>query len=299
MSLELDERHHAMLAAMGIELPFLQPVPSASSKQAAATLQPQPPSTEQAFVDTLSPAVRRMSLAALSQGQTPESVEGETISAAPAEIALETAATASNSAEFDTKSAVQAAKPAWAAPKKGVSKQVPEAVPIVWTADFSGEDGTGRSLSLAPAIGCCLLLIDQASGEGGRLFKPEAQTLLANILRAAQLAPEQVVVSAIAPAHPHATPSAADLQTIAAHWQTQIASVQPSVILLMGRLALRSLLASDAPLGKLREQTQSFAGVPTLASYPPEYLLRNPADKAKAWRDWVSASRLVRERAAS
>lgn len=295
MSLELDERHHAMLAAMGIELPFLQPVPSASSKQAAATLQPQPPSTEQAFVDTLSPAVRRMSLAALSQGQTPESVEGETISAAPAEIALETAATASNSAEFDTKSAVQAAKPAWAAPKKIAFKQVPEAAPIVWTADFSGEDGAGRSLSLAPATGCCLLLIDQASGEGGRLFKPEAQTLLANILRAAQLAPEQVVVSAIAPAHPHATPSAADLQTIAAHWQTQIASVQPSVILLMGRLALRSLLASDAPLGKLREQTQAFAGVPTLASYPPEYLLRNPADKAKAWRDWCTAARMVKQ----
>ena len=295
MSLELDERHHAMLAAMGIELPFLRPVPSAASKQAATTPPQQPPSIEQAFVDTLSPAVRRMSLAALSQGQSPEPIAAEAFSAAPAEIAVEAAATASNTADFDTKTAIQAAKPAWAAPKKGVAKQVPDAAPIVWTADFSGEDGAGRSLSLAPATGCCLLLIDQASGEAGRLFKPEAQTLLANILRAAQLAPEQVVVSAIAPAHPHATPSAADLQTIAAHWQMQIASVQPSVILLMGRLALRSLLASDAPLGKLREQTQNFAGVPTLASYPPEYLLRNPADKAKAWRDWCTAARMVKE----
>ena len=288
MSLELDERQHAMLAAMGIELPFLQTVSSAASKAAAP-----PHSIEQPFVDTLSPAVRRMSLAALSQGQTPEAEAPASPAQADAVISAEP-----NTAELEVKTAIQAAKPAWAAPKKGVAKQVPEAAPIVWTADFSGEDGAGRSLSLAPASGCCLLLIDQASGEGGRLFKPEAQTLLTNILRAAQLTPEQVVVSAIAPAHPHATPSAADLQTIAAHWQTQIASVQPSVILLMGRLALRSLLASDAPLGKLREQTQSFAGVPTLASYPPEYLLRNPADKAKAWRDWCTAARMVREHSA-
>ena len=293
MSLELDERQHAMLAAMGIELPFLQTVPSAASKP-AATAAPPPHSIEQPFVDTLSPAVRRMSLAALSQGQTP----APEVPASPAQADADVSAVEPNTAELEVKTAIQAAKPAWAAPKKGVAKQVPEAAPIVWTADFSGEDGAGRSLSLAPASGCCLLLIDQASGEGGRLFKPEAQTLLTNILRAAQLTPEQVVVSAIAPAHPHATPSAADLQTIAAHWQTQIASVQPSVILLMGRLALRSLLASDAPLGKLREQTQSFAGVPTLASYPPEYLLRNPADKAKAWRDWCTAARMVREHSA-
>ena len=293
MSLELGERQHAMLAAMGIELPFLRPVSSSTPSKAAAAAPP-PHSIEQPFVDTLSPAVRRMSLAALSQGQTPEAEAP----ARPAQTDAAKSATEANTAELEAKTAIQAAKPAWAAPKKGVTRPVPEAAPIVWTADFSGEDGAGRSLSLAPATGCCLLLIDQASGEGGRLFKPEAQTLLANILRAAQLAPEQVVVSAIAPAHPHATPSAADLQTIATHWQTQIAGIQPSVILLMGRLALRSLLASDAPLGKLREQTQSFAGVPTLASYPPEYLLRNPADKAKAWRDWCTAASMVREHSA-
>lgn len=287
MSLELDERQHAMLAAMGIDLPYLQPAAPAqavahtmTNKAAASS-----PASNQALVDTLSPAVRGMTLSAIRQGQTPAE-------AAP----QETAPAANNHAELEVKIATQAVKPAWEATKKEVKTKV-AAAPINWTEPFSAEDGHGRRVEQAPT-GCCLLLIDQATGEGGRLFKPEAQTLLANILRAAQLTPEQVVVSAIAPAHPHATPSAADLQTIAAHWQAQIASLQPSVILLLGRVALRSLLASEAPLGKLREHDHAVAGITTLASYPPDYLLRNPADKAKAWRDWASASRLVKERAA-
>ena len=282
MSLELDERQHAMLAAMGIDLPYLRPAaPTTAPKEAAAS----PPACNQALVDTLSPAVRGMTLSAIRQGQTPAE-------AAP----QETAPAANNHAELEEKTVIQTVKPAWAATKKEVKTKA-DAAPINWTQAFSAEDGHGRTVAQAPT-GCCLLLIDQATGEGARLFKPEAQTLLANILRAAQLTPEQVVVSAIAPAHPHATPSAADLQTIAAHWQAQIASLQPSVILLMGRVALRSLLASDAPLGKLREHDHAVAGITTLASYPPDYFLRNPADKAKAWRDWASASRLVKAQAA-
>ena len=50
MSLELDERQHAMLAAMGIDLPYLRPAATTTApKEAAAS----PPACTQARVATL------------------------------------------------------------------------------------------------------------------------------------------------------------------------------------------------------------------------------------------------------
>jgi DNA polymerase len=52
-------------------------------------------------------------------------------------------------------------------------------------------------------------------------------------------------------------------------------------------------LQSTEPLGKLRSEIQSFKGVPVVVTYPPAYLLRNQADKAKAWADLCLAASLV------
>ena len=61
----------------------------------------------------------------------------------------------------------------------------------------------------------------------------------------------------------------------------------------MGRSAALGLLQSTEPLGKLRSEIQSFKGVPVVVTYPPAYLLRNQADKAKAWADLCLAASLV------
>ena len=37
--------------------------------------------------------------------------------------------------------------------------------------------------------------------------------------------------------------------------------------------------------GKLRGRVHRYQGVPLVVTYHPAYLLRNPADKAKAWAD--------------
>ena len=61
----------------------------------------------------------------------------------------------------------------------------------------------------------------------------------------------------------------------------------------MGRTAALALLQSAEPLGKLRSQVHSFKGVPVVVTYPPAYLLRNQADKAKAWADLCMAASLM------
>ncbi|VTU38792.1 uracil-DNA glycosylase, family 4 [Variovorax sp. PBL-H6] len=69
----------------------------------------------------------------------------------------------------------------------------------------------------------------------------------------------------------------------------------PQVVLAMGPLAAQSLLQSGEPLGRLRGQpariaTPGWEDVPVVVTYHPAYLLRNPADKARAWADLCLAA---------
>ncbi len=72
--------------------------------------------------------------------------------------------------------------------------------------------------------------------------------------------------------------------------QRQIELVQPRLILAMGRFAVHSLLRSSEPVGRLRGRVHSYHGVPLVVTYHPAYLLRNLADKARAWDDLCLAA---------
>jgi uracil-DNA glycosylase len=67
----------------------------------------------------------------------------------------------------------------------------------------------------------------------------------------------------------------------------QIALLQPRLILAVGRIAAQTLLATDAPLGRLRGRVHHFGelNTPLVVTYHPAYLLRSPGDKRKAWED--------------
>jgi DNA polymerase len=70
----------------------------------------------------------------------------------------------------------------------------------------------------------------------------------------------------------------------------QIALLRPRIILAMGRFAVQSLLRSNDPVGRLRGRVHQYQGVPLVVTYHPAYLLRNPADKARAWDDLCLAA---------
>lgn len=75
----------------------------------------------------------------------------------------------------------------------------------------------------------------------------------------------------------------------------QCAPLAPRVVLALGPLAAQALLQRSGPIGKLRAQVQALpegplAGTPAVATYPLAYLLRNGADKAKAWSDLCLAA---------
>jgi DNA polymerase len=43
----------------------------------------------------------------------------------------------------------------------------------------------------------------------------------------------------------------------------------------------------------LRAQVWQHQGIPVVVTYPSAYLMRTPADKAKAWADWCMARTLA------
>lgn len=69
--------------------------------------------------------------------------------------------------------------------------------------------------------------------------------------------------------------------------EQQIALIQPTVIVALGKTAAISLLGLDpaTPVSTLRGIVHQHAGRPMIVTYHPAYLLRNLADKKKAWAD--------------
>ncbi len=75
----------------------------------------------------------------------------------------------------------------------------------------------------------------------------------------------------------------------------QIELAQPQVLIAMGRFAAQTLLGTDASIASLRGRVHRYHGVPCVVTYHPAYLLRNLADKAKAWEDLCFVRRLSRD----
>ena len=116
---------------------------------------------------------------------------------------------------------------------------------------------------------------------------PQQQQLLDNMLRAigvAFVAPDRerrAVFCALAAGKPTAATRAIDQAAL----QTAIATVAPRCLLAFGKAGAAALLGDEAPLGGLRGRVHTHAGVPVVVTFSLVFLLRHPAEKAKAWAD--------------
>ncbi len=72
----------------------------------------------------------------------------------------------------------------------------------------------------------------------------------------------------------------------------QIALVAPKIIVALGKPAAFALLNQEVKIVQARGKTFSYQGIPVVVTYHPAYLLRNPADKRKAWEDLVRARQI-------
>jgi uracil-DNA glycosylase family 4 len=109
------------------------------------------------------------------------------------------------------------------------------------------------------------------------------------MLRAIGLARESVFIANVLKCRPPANrdPSAGEAAACLPYLERQIALLNPKIILVVGRIAAQYLLATQAPLGSLRQRVHRFgeARTPLIATYHPAYLLRTPSEKRKVWDD--------------
>ena len=142
------------------------------------------------------------------------------------------------------------------------------------------------------------MIVGEAPGEHedaqGEPFVGQAGRLLDNMLKAVGLerhadsAPGgRVYIANVLKCRPpgNRNPQPQEVAQCEPYLARQVALVRPKIILAMGRFAVQSLLKTDEPIGRLRGRVHRYEGVPVIVTYHPAYLLRTPADKAKAWAD--------------
>jgi len=116
---------------------------------------------------------------------------------------------------------------------------------------------------------------------------PQQRQLLDNMLRAigiALVAPDRERRAVFFPVAPGPA-SAATRAGEQAALRTAIATVAPHCIVALGRAGSAVLLGDEAPLGGLRGRVHAHAGGPVVVTFSLAFLLRHPAEKAKAWAD--------------
>ncbi len=251
----LDKRQRAMLKDMGIRV--WSPLPDAAAPVAPISVAPE--SIAAKAVNTSTSGQFDQKLTGFSPAEVADATKPDVVGVA---------------ADLAETPRVSAASPG----ATGASWQVAAAHALYAdAAPATAGAGGPRWLVLAETDAAALQRSDFHPFDG------EAGRLLDNMLRAARLAaPGRVVLvptcrqlpgDAAAPADPSAALPAL------------IATYQPQLLLVMGRLAAQALLHSTEPLGKLRGRVHTLHGVPTVVTYDAQPLLRTPADKAKAWDD--------------
>jgi uracil-DNA glycosylase family 4 len=138
----------------------------------------------------------------------------------------------------------------------------------------------------------------EADGRHREPFAGDAGRLLDNMLRALQLHGAGAPVHLMRTHRGVASGRDGGPCPFADAFAPQARALAPRLVLAMGPLAAQSLLQSSEPLGRLRGRAVPLAavgGAPVVATYHPAYLLRNPADKARAWADLcLAAEQLAR-----
>jgi uracil-DNA glycosylase len=127
----------------------------------------------------------------------------------------------------------------------------------------------------------------------GEPFVGRAGQLLTAMIRAVGLRREDVFIANVLKCRPpgNRDPKPAEAARCRAFLERQVALVNPTLVIAVGRIAAQDLLATETPIAKLRGKVHAFGpeGRPLVVTYHPAYLLRSPGEKRKAWQDLLFA----------
>jgi DNA polymerase len=130
----------------------------------------------------------------------------------------------------------------------------------------------------------------------GEPFVGRAGQLLTSMIRALGLRREDVFIANVLKCRPpdNRDPRPVEAASCRGFLERQVALVDPTLIIAVGRIAAQNLLATETPIAKLRGKVHSFGAKawPVVVTYHPAYLLRSPGEKRKSWQDLLHARQL-------
>jgi uracil-DNA glycosylase family 4 len=133
----------------------------------------------------------------------------------------------------------------------------------------------------------------------GEPFVGRAGQLLNNMIKAMGIRREDVYIANVVKCRPpgNRTPERDECETCSPFLMRQIAVVKPKVVVALGAVASKSLLAMNASMSELRGRfydvmpagarsiDPNWQGTKLAVTYHPAYLLRDPRQKGEAWKD--------------
>ena len=151
--------------------------------------------------------------------------------------------------------------------------------------------GTGNA-------GAKLMIVGEAPGaeedRQGLPFVGASGHLLDSMLASIGLKREDVYITNILPWRPpgNRKPSEDEIALMTPFVRRHIALVGPELLLLLGGSAAAALMNTNAGITKIRGRWMTYSDggftVPAIASFHPAFLLRTPAQKKFAWRDFLT-----------
>jgi uracil-DNA glycosylase len=149
-----------------------------------------------------------------------------------------------------------------------------------------------------------LMVIGEAPGfhedQQGEPFVGRAGQLLTAMLKSIGFERQQVYIANILKCRPpnNRDPQPVEVDLCTSFLDQQIALINPSLLLAVGRIASHYLLKTKSSLESLRNKIYFYGEnkTPLIVTYHPAYLLRNPIDKRKAYSDLLFAQTTLSEK---
>ncbi|HLH08224.1 MAG TPA: uracil-DNA glycosylase [Terriglobales bacterium] len=121
----------------------------------------------------------------------------------------------------------------------------------------------------------------------GEPFVGRAGQLLNKMIEAMGLKRDDVYIANVVKCRPpgNRTPEKDECDTCSPFLMRQVDVIRPKAIVALGAVAAKTLLGVADSMNNLRQRSYDFRGTRLFVTYHPAYLLRDPRQKAEAWKD--------------
>ena len=131
--------------------------------------------------------------------------------------------------------------------------------------------------------------------EKGEPFVGRAGGVLNRLIVAMGLKREDVYICNIVKCRPpgNRDPEQDEVAACSPFLLRQLRSINPDVIVTLGKPASHTLLGCKEPISKLRGKFRDFHGIPLMPTYHPSYLLRSGGNSDSFWDVWDDMTQVL------